>query len=167
MITKATEPPSEHATLLAVDLGLRAGLAQYNSRGRLISYRSTNFGSMSRLKKGVTGVVRPIEDLAWIVVEGDRKLGEVWEGAAAHRGADFDWVSPERWRKALLLPRKQRSGAKAKEEADTLARRVIKWSELKGPTSLKHDAAEAILIGLWAVLTLGWLDENPLSRRHR
>ena len=41
-------PPSERATP-AVDLGLRAGVALYDSRGRLMSYRSTNFGSMSRL----------------------------------------------------------------------------------------------------------------------
>ena len=27
------------------------------------------------------------------------------------------------------------------------------------PTSLRHDAAEAILIGLWGVLEVGWLDE--------
>jgi LexA DNA binding domain len=27
------------------------------------------------------------------------------------------------------------------------------------PTSLRHDAAEAMLIGLWSVLEVGWLDE--------
>ena len=155
-------PTSEAATLLAVDLGLRAGLAEYDSRGRLLRYRSTNFGSFSRLRRGVGGVVAPLEHLDWVVVEGDRRLGEVWEGAASYRGAQFDWVSPEQWRKQLLLPRKQRSGVAAKKEAEVLAKRVIQWSGLKGPTSLRHDAAEAILIGLWAVLALGWLTKSPL-----
>ena len=165
MLPKASPPPSERATLLAVDLGLRSGLAHYNSEGKLMSYRSTNFGAKSRLKKAVSGVVRPLDDLAWVVVEGDRGLGEIWEGAALYKGAGFDWVSPEEWRRALLLARKQRSGSQAKSEAEVLARKVIKWSGLKGPTSLRHDAAEAILIGLWAVLHLGWLKENPLSQR--
>ena len=122
---------------------------------------------MSRLKKGVAGVIKPLDELAWVVVEGDRRMAEIWEAAAGHRGARFDWVSPERWRQSLLLPRKQRSGAKAKAEADVLARKVIRWSELKGPTSLRHDAAEAILIGLWAVLSLGWLKDNPLRKGPR
>ena len=162
MLPSATPPPSEQATLLAVDLGLRAGLAHYASSGKLLSYRSTNFGSMTRLRRGVSGVVRPMPELAWVVVEGDRRMGEVWESAASHRGARFGWVSPEQWRKSLLLPRKQRSGSAAKGEAEVLARQVIRWSGLKGPTSLRHDAAEAILIGLWAVLTLGWLEQSPL-----
>ena len=162
MLPRASPPPAETSTLMAVDLGLRAGIALYDSRGRLLSYRSTNFGSMSRLKRGVTGLVKPQEELAWVVVEGDRRMGEVWEGAALHRGARFDWVSPEQWRQTLLIPRKRRTGLKAKAEAEVLAKKVIRWSELKGPTSLRHDAAEAILIGLWAVLTLGWLKTSPL-----
>jgi hypothetical protein len=42
-----------------------------------------------------------------------------------------------------------------------LARRVIAWSEARRPTSLRHDAAEAILTGLWGVLEVGWLDSLP------
>ena len=41
------------------------------------------------------------------------------------------------------------------------ARAVIEWSGAKRPTSLRHDAAEAILIGLWGALELGWLAELP------
>ncbi len=167
MLPRSSPPPSERATLLAVDLGLRSGLAFYDSQGKLTGYRSTNFGAKSRLKKAVSGVVRPLNDLAWVVVEGDRGLGEIWEGAALYKGASFDWVAPEEWRRALLLARKQRSGRQAKSEAEVLARKVIQWSGLKGATSLRHDAAEAILIGLWAVLRLGWLKDNPLSKQKR
>ena len=42
-----------------------------------------------------------------------------------------------------------------------MARRVIDWSGAPKPTSLRHDTSEAILIGLWAVLDAGWLDDLP------
>ena len=66
------------------------------------------------------------------------------------------------WRRALLLPREQRNGADAKAAADGLARAVIDWSGAprpKGP--LRHDAAEAVAVGLWGVLEAGWLDRVP------
>jgi hypothetical protein len=45
--------------------------------------------------------------------------------------------------------------------AAQLARNVIEWSGARRPTSLRHDAAEAILIGLWGVLSAGWLRALP------
>ncbi|MFP2934398.1 hypothetical protein ACLESO_56645, partial [Pyxidicoccus sp. 3LG] len=33
------------------------------------------------------------------------------------------------------------------------------------PTSLRHDAAEAVLLGLWGVLEVGWLDRVPVELR--
>jgi len=45
--------------------------------------------------------------------------------------------------------------------ADGIARRVVEWSETSRPTSLRHDAAEAILIGLWGVIDVGWLTAVP------
>ena len=47
-----------------------------------------------------------------------------------------------------------------------LARRVIEWCGAPRPTSLRHDAAEAILIGLWGVLELGWVDALPAGVVH-
>lgn len=40
---------------------------------------------------------------------------------------------------------------------------MIDWSGARRPTSLRHDAAEAIMIGLWGVLHLGWLVPSPES----
>ena len=45
--------------------------------------------------------------------------------------------------------------------AGELARKVIAWAEASRPTSLRHDAAEAIMIGLWGLLRMGWLAELP------
>ena len=57
------------------------------------------------------------------------------------------------------------SGTQAKQTADELARRVINWSEAPRPTSLRHDAAEAILVGLWGALEVGWLERAPTEVR--
>ena len=42
---------------------------------------------------------------------------------------------------------------------------MIEWSGAPRPTSLRHDAAEAILIGLWAALEAGWLADVPETVR--
>ncbi|MFW6057975.1 MAG: hypothetical protein ACOC9W_03875 [Persicimonas sp.] len=153
----------DSSKLLAIDLGIRSGFALYGDDGRLIRYRSTNFGSRSRLKKAAWGVLRDIDGLERVVAEGDTGLGEIWQKQAEKFDASFELISAEDWREGLMYDRYRRSGSDAKERADTLARQVIESSGADRPTSLRHDAAEAILIGLWAVLDIGWLSENPLE----
>jgi hypothetical protein len=70
-------------------------------------------------------------------------------------------ISAETWRRQFLYPREQRHGMQAIDTAAVLARRVIAWSQVRRPTSLRDDAAEAILIGLWGVLAVGWLQHVP------
>ncbi|HEU4561079.1 MAG TPA: hypothetical protein VFS20_24725, partial [Longimicrobium sp.] len=91
--------------------------------------------------------------------------GDAWTREASRRGVATLRISAEDWRRILLYPREQRSGAQAKLTADGLARRVIEWSGAPRATSLRHDAAEAILIGLWGVLEVGWLAEIPPALR--
>lgn len=147
--------------LLAVDAGLRAGLAIFGADGRLESYRSTNFGSHQRLKRGVYGVMRGIDGLTDVVVEGGGQIADPWLREIDRRELRGTRVDAGVWREVLLLPRDRRSGVDAKEQADVVARRVIEWSGAARPTSLRHDAAEAVLVGLWGVLEAGWLDEVP------
>ncbi|MBI5508009.1 MAG: hypothetical protein HY903_04580 [Deltaproteobacteria bacterium] len=153
--------------LLAVDLGLKAGLAVYADNGRLQSYASRNFGTRTRLKTAIAHVLAEVPDLRFIVVEGDRTMGAWWGRAALRVGAQTLHVSAEVWRPVLLLPREQHSGVEAKRHALRLSRQVISWSNAPEPTSLRDDAAEAILIGLWGVLAVGWLQKLPreLGRR--
>ncbi|MBC8162815.1 MAG: hypothetical protein H7Z42_16515 [Roseiflexaceae bacterium] len=153
------------ATLLAIDLGLRAGLALYGDDGRLRVYRSHNFGALGRLRAGVPSILREAGDLAYLVVEGGGELLVPWEREANRRGIRLLQIGAETWRQALLYDREQRSGAQAKQTADELARRVIAWSAARRPTSLRHDAAEAILIGLWGVIEIGWLEQVPSELR--
>jgi len=150
------------STLLAIDLGLRAGLALYGEDGRLRSYRSTNFGSVTRLKRAIPTLLDGIYGMEWMVAEGDRHLFELWQREAERRGAGTRWVQTLIWRERLLFAREHRDRRTAKESAEVLARQVIDWSGAPRPTSaLRHDAAEAILIGLWGVLAVGWLAEVP------
>ena len=120
---------------------------------------------MSRLKKAAYRVVGEIDALAAIVVEGGGGPAEPWVKEAERRGVGVQQVHAGSWRNSLLLPRNRRTGADAKERAEVLARRVIEWSGAPRPTSLRHDAAEAIMVGLWAVVAVGWLDEVPEAIR--
>ncbi|UFS71164.1 hypothetical protein LPW11_02985 [Geomonas sp. RF6] len=149
------------ASLLAVDLGLRTGLALYGGDGRLLWYRSQNFGSTERLRRGAHGILNGIPNLTAMVIEGGGNLAVLWEKEAEQRGIAVRRVGAEVWRQVFLLPREQRSGADAKRHAGELARKVIEWSAAPRPTSLRHDAAEAILIGLWGALHFGLLERVP------
>lgn len=161
--TPDTSGPAE-PRLLAVDAGLRAGLAVYGPDGRLQEYRSTNFGSLPRLKRAVYGVVSDISGLTHLVIEGGGGgIAAPWLKEARRRDLEVHQVDARVWREALLVPRVRRTGVDAKEAADAFARRIIEWSGAPRPTSLRHDAAEAVLIGLWGVLEAGWLDEIPAS----
>jgi hypothetical protein len=150
--------------LLAVDLGLRTGLALYGADGRLRWYRSQNFGRRGRLKRAVPSLLNDLPHLTNLVLEGG-SLADPWRREAKRRNLHVRQIDAATWREALLLDREQRSGTLSKRHADALARQVIAWSAAPRPTALRHDAAEAILIGLWGVLEAGWLDDPPLLER--
>ncbi|MCF8107063.1 MAG: hypothetical protein K9K64_16420 [Desulfohalobiaceae bacterium] len=152
-------------SLLGVDLGLKTGLALFAGNGRLVWYRSHNYGSAARLKRGIPGLIREIEGLEKIVVEGGGGLAEIWEREARKEDCGFKRISADQWRRLFLLPRKQKSGSEAKRFAEAAARRVILWSNLPKPAALRHDTAEAILTGLWGVLDCGCLESLPRELR--
>ena len=148
--------------LLAVDLGLRTGLAVYGRDGRLVSYRSQNLGTRARLRRAAGGVLADHDGLERVVLEGGGDIADLWKRAADRAGVYARVIDAEVWRRALLLARDQRTGADAKSAADGLARAVIEWSGAprpKGP--LRHDAAEAVAVGLWGVIDAGWLPGVP------
>jgi len=136
--------------LLAIDLGLRCGWAAFAAEGRLVAYGSRHFGNRTMLRKAIPRILDDHLGLALLVVEGGGDLFVPWEREAARRGIAVKQVMGEEWRKTLLLPYQRRSGKDAKAAADGLARDVIERSGAKRPTSLRHDAAEAILVGVWA-----------------
>lgn len=151
--------------LLAVDLGLRTGLALYGQGGRLVWQRSHNFGSQPRLRRGAHGLLRELPGLTRLVLEGGGPIADVWAREGQKFGLAVRVIDAAAWRALFLLPRERTSGERAKRFAGDMARRVIAWSGLPGPTALRHDAAEAVLAGLWGVLDAGWLPEIPPELR--
>lgn len=149
------------ASLLAVDVGVRTGLACYGDDARLQWYRSRNFGNLARLRRALPSLLDEPGDLAHVILEGGGPIADAWENEAGRHRITVSRVSAEEWRGLFLLPREQRSGAQAKRVAGRLARQVIEWSDVRRPTSLTHDAAEAILIGLWGALHVRWLRSLP------
>jgi hypothetical protein len=149
------------AALLAVDLGVRTGLACWGDDGRLRWYRSQNFGAAARLRRAVPALLADPPDLARLVIEGGGPLLSAWRPEAERRAVEVQLVSAEEWRALFLLPREHGTGAQMKAVADRLARRAIAFGEGPRPTSLRHDAAEAILIGLYGALSAGWIRRLP------
>lgn len=141
---------SQHK-LLAVDCGLKTGLALFDLAGKLHWYRSHNFGSRQRLKKAVWQILRETDGLSHLVIEGGGSLAEVWLKEGGRRGLSVQLIHAEEWRKDLLLPRQQRTGKQAKQVADELAREIIEQVGNSKPTSLRHDTSEAILVGWWTI----------------
>jgi len=151
--------------LLAVDLGVKTGLAAYGHDGRLQWYRSQNFGNAVRLRRGIHTMLDLLPHVTWLILEGGGPLADLWQREAVRRQIPVRQISAETWRRHLLYAREQRHGAQAKDRATVLARQVIAWSEAPRPTALRDDTAEAILVGLWAVLELGWLPALPAELR--
>ncbi len=149
--------------LLAVDLGLRTGLATYDRAGALVAYRSQHYGTRSALRRALPALLT--SETAALAVEGGGDIELLWRREAVRRGLVYVPVHAHAWRERLLLPRERRSGAAVKATAIRLARQVIADSPAPAPTSLTDDAAEAILLGLWACHRLGWRESLPALRR--
>ena len=107
------------------------------------------------------GLFHQERDIRLLVLEGGGNLAQIWTREAERRDVGVRTIAAETWRQRLLFARERRTGAGAKDHADSLARQIIEWSGAKRPVSLRHDAAEAIAIGFWGVLDAGWLSEFP------
>jgi hypothetical protein len=142
--------------LLAIDLGVKTGLAMYSSDGRLLWYRSHNYGNKARLKKAIPTILSE-DDLRYIVIEGGGPLLKMWTQEADRKNIETIPTMANDWRQEILFAREQRKGKDAKHNAVIYARHVIEHLAENRATSLTNDAAEAILIGLWGMLKVGWI----------
>lgn len=149
------------SALLAVDAGLRTGLALFDRSGQLKWCRSHNLGTPVRLKKAAARILFELPDLEYLVVEGGGQLAEIWEHAAERRDVTAMRIQADEWRPEFLLPRERTSGTKAKQAACALVVRIMDQEAWSTPTKPDHDASEAVLIGLWALAKLGW--REPLK----
>lgn len=164
---RATAPRilGEKSRFIGIDLGLATAFAIYNRDGRLEGVRSRRFQSKDALRAAAASILDEIPHVHSVVVEGGGDLAESWQKAAAHRGIHLRTVHAGEWRRMFLYERERRDGAQAKAHALKLAAQVVEWSETKGMTAqLGHDAAEAILVGLFGVVEAGWLKDPPRFR---
>lgn len=148
-------PAALHAALLAVDVGLHTGLAAFSRPGTLLWFRSHHLGSPAHLRKAAARILHDTPAVEFMVVEGGGSLADIWEHAAQRRGIACMRVHAETWRRYFFPPRDRSSAAKAKDAAVRWVERFI-HSEPCAHRAPRHDAAEAILIGLWALAQLGW-----------
>lgn len=144
--------------LLSVDLGVKTGLALFSSDGRLLWHRSQNFGNKTRLRKAIPWIVSLEENITYIVIEGGGPLLKLWDAYLEKRNIEVLHIMAEEWRRALLLSREQRKGAQAKENAVRYAGIIIQKISNQKTLVTNNNAAEAILIGTWAMEKLGWIN---------
>jgi hypothetical protein len=120
-----------------------------------------HYGTRAALRRGVHGLLDANPEVSRLVLEGGGPIADIWVREAHRRGIPARQISAEDWRSGFFRPREKEGRDRSKSSADALARRVIRWSGAARPTALRHDAAEAILIGLWGVLGAGGLDRMP------
>jgi hypothetical protein len=89
--------------MLAVDLGLRTGLASYSADGLLTGYTAVQFPSYEELSRTVSSaLINDLPSLTRVIVEGDTVLTGIWERCVREcpRGVDISFLSidAEEWR---------------------------------------------------------------------
>ncbi|ADV60659.1 hypothetical protein Isop_0062 [Isosphaera pallida ATCC 43644] len=142
---------SKCSWLLAVDAGLRLGMAYFEEPGHVVWCRSHHLGSRHALRNAIGSILAGLPQAGRLVVEGGGPLVELWTGEAQRRGWAVLVVAAERWRADLLVPRDRSDARRAKAAALARAREMLRNSpRAANPTHLRHDAAEAVLLGHWA-----------------
>jgi hypothetical protein len=137
--------------MLAVDLGVKTGLALFTTEGQLIWYRSRNYGNKQRLKQDIQNFFDHTPAISLVILEGGGDLAQLWKKECRRRAVSCRQIYAEEWRKDLFDPKEYRTGEEAKKQALKQAREVIDHCNGPKPTSMIDDAAEAILIGYWTL----------------
>jgi len=174
--------------LVAVDLGLKSGVALYSSDGILLRYEQFHFEKDS-LAETVKSLVENWESAAnAIAVTHDDEEGTRLPYRVTHialEGANGymlqAWsdarpdlsilrVPPEEWRADLLLEKERTSGSNAKAASRLIARQVVDdfGSMSKHEGKFPTDVAEAVCMGFYVGRKLGWMavDREHAVRRY-
>jgi Icc-related predicted phosphoesterase len=158
---------TEHRCLLAVDLGLRTGTAVFDRNGTVLAVDTWRFHDPESLDLGLKDILTA-HNITHVVIEGeDRKLFYIWRRAIEKfEGVQLARVVADDWRRMLLSKKEMRDARKAKSAAGLIAKQVLKDNEDLRDKKLSSDAAEALLVGRYAVRVLGWITskEPPVKR---
>ena len=182
--------PPENSLLLAVDLGLKSGVAMFSSSGKLLRYEQFLFHK-DDIEASTKALIKEWEQSAiagefitkndnpdsspmrpritHVAIEGgDSGLLRAWMDAVEDDTDDdgrpkIIWkVSPEEWRAELLVDKERISGAKAKEASRLIARQVVEdWGAMpRHQGKFPTDVAEAVCLGLYVSHKLGWIQRE-------
>ena len=169
--------PSNQPVFISLDLGLRFGWAFYTDLGRLIGYGSHHCAGRPQLKKCAYALIQSLPEHSELWIEGGGALLKFWSKPALKKGVFFQSVHAHQWRNSYFGNRQDLSGKEAKKKAVEWATHLIAFhcdreterspvaqssrqqsrydrhAVLKMPNTheLRHDAAEAILMGWWAL----------------
>lgn len=146
--------------LMAVDLGVRTGLAVFGSDGRLYWYRSQNFGTAARLRRAVPWILSLQDDLRYIVIEGGGPLLKIWESGLRHTSVELIRIMAEDWRNEIFYPKEHQNRRQSKANSVYYAMRAVHQLAVHRITPVDDNTADAILAGLYGMKLLGWID-NP------
>lgn len=128
------EEVPESSVLLSVDLGLRSGLAFYDSKGILLSFSYLRFESILTLEDSVCKLLAEssiLHDITHFVLEGDAVYGAIWSTAIQNysierkKAVEVMYVSPAEWRERMLLKKERKSGKDAKYAAREISRQIM------------------------------------------
>ena len=147
--------------LFSLDLGLRFGWALYTQELDLIAYGSRHCGSVAQFKALAYSSIKRLPHDSHVYVEGGGPLLKYWRNPAEKRSLYFRSVHAEQWRSDTLPITHQYHvrGTVMKAEAIKRARPLILAQSGKRAKTLRHDAAEAILMGWWALYQIEWCSE--------
>jgi hypothetical protein len=152
--------------LLAVDLGLRTATAVLDGSGQILQIDDWRFTDVHQLEGALEGMLRN-HSITHVVVEGaDTKLNRIWRRAVEKYDLPFARVVAEDWREVLLLPKERKNKQAAKDAAVLIAKQfwTKKLDHDNSRAKLSKDAAEAVLVGLYALQVLGWA--QPVVKRY-
>ena len=148
-------PAQSGAVVLAIDVGMKAGLAWFTAEGELIRARSTRFATRTVLKKALPAIWTELPGITQVVLEGQGDIADIFRKSAERAALPVQQFSAEQWREDMLLPRQRRSGKQAKFNAETLAMQIARACGKPPKCAYDDDAAEAVLFGLWFLTRAG------------
>jgi len=135
--------------LLAVDGGLRAGVAMFDRHGTPLWCRSFHYATIGSMRRAARALFFRHAQLEHLLVEGGGAAGGAWQREGAHAGLQVHAIGAEAWRRALLPAHAVRSGKDSKQAAVAMASALFRRHGKALVRPPAHDAAEAVMAGVY------------------